>query len=334
MNEKIQPTFHVLALSGGGYRGLYTATVLAEMERVLGKPIAKHFDLICGTSVGGLLALGLADEIPMSELVEVFTKHGETIFKKKSWWHRRLDGWCTAKYDSQGLHSVLSELFGDKTIGDLKHPILIPTVNYSTGKGQFFKTPHHPSFKLDYEKKVVDVAMATTAAPTYFPLFKSDSSTYVDGGLVGNAPGLFGLHEVNTFLSPDEDAVTRLLAIGTMTIGATSRGNINLNIGILGWGAKLFDLIISAQESSTDHMLKHMLKDNYFSIDDQATPDQSKDINELDKVSKAATDVLIARGKAAARRAIGDRRFDLFSEHIAKDPTFYFGPNIRITEMK
>lgn len=334
MSENSKPTFHVLALSGGGYRGLYTATVLAEMERVLGKPIATHFDLICGTSVGGLLALGLADEIPMSDLVEVFTDQGEKIFKEPSWWRRYTFGLISSKHNPAGLHSVLTKLFGDKKIGDLKHPVLIPSVNYSTGRGQFFKTPHHSSFKLDYEKSIVDVAMATTAAPTYFPLYQKDYGTYVDGGLVGNAPGLFGLHEVNTFFSPNEEAITRLLAIGTMTIGATARGNSILDRGFLLWREKLFDLIISAQESSVDYMLRHMLKDNYFSIDDQATPDQSKDINKLDRASKAATDVLVARGMAAAQRAIGDTRFDLFSKHIAKEPTFYFGSNKSITETK
>ena len=71
------PTYHVLALSGGGYRGLYTATVLAELETVLGRPIASHFDLICGTSAGGMLALGLAAEIPAIELKALFEERGQ-----------------------------------------------------------------------------------------------------------------------------------------------------------------------------------------------------------------------------------------------------------------
>ena len=78
------PTYHVLALSGGGYRGLYTATVLAELEAVLGRPIASHFDLICGTSAGGMLALGLAAEIPASELKALFEDEGGRIFGCRS----------------------------------------------------------------------------------------------------------------------------------------------------------------------------------------------------------------------------------------------------------
>lgn len=199
------PTYHVLALSGGGYRGLYTATVLAELEIALGRPIASHFDLICGTSAGGMLALGLAAEIPAQELKAMFEDEGNRIFGCRSLSRRLLGFWLNAKHDSKGLKEVLSERFQDITIGNLKHRVLIPAVNYSTGRGQFFKTPHHPSFELDHHMRIVDVALATAAAPVYFPLARNKRGVFADGGLVGNAPGLFGLHEVNTFLTPDQD---------------------------------------------------------------------------------------------------------------------------------
>ena len=161
------PTYHVLALSGG-YRGLYTATVLAELEAVLGRPIASHFDLICGTSAGGMLALGLAAEIPASELKALFEDEGSRIFGCRSLSRRLLGFWLTAKHDSAGLREVLTERFQGTTVGDLKHRVLVPAVNYSTGRGQFFKTPHHPSFEFDHRMKIVDVALATAAAPVYF----------------------------------------------------------------------------------------------------------------------------------------------------------------------
>lgn len=79
------PPLHVLALSGGGYRGLYTATVLAELEQVLGRPIAQHFDLICGTSAGGMLALGLANEIPASELKDLLKSTARASSALAAW---------------------------------------------------------------------------------------------------------------------------------------------------------------------------------------------------------------------------------------------------------
>jgi hypothetical protein len=320
-------TYHVLALSGGGYRGLYTATVLAELEAALGHPIASHFDLICGTSAGGMLGLGLAAEIPASELKALFEEEGNRIFGSRSLARRIFGFWLTAKHDSAGLRAILAERFGEATVGDLKHRALVPAVNYSTGRGQFFKTPHHPSFELDHRLKIVDVALATAAAPVYFPLSRNERGVFADGGLVGNAPGLFGLHEIKTFLAPNSNALVRVLSIGTMTIGATVRGDASLDRGFGKWRGGLFDLVISAQESSVDYMLRQSLGSNYFQIDDKATPDQSKDVKALDRVSIGATNTLKDRGMHAAQRALGDPLFQPFRAHKAGVPIFYHGPN-------
>lgn len=231
-----------------------------------------------------------------------------------------------------GLQEVLRERFEEATIGELKHRVLVPAVNYSTGRGQFFKTPHHPSFELDHRMKVVDVALATAAAPVYFPLARNDRGVFADGGLVGNAPGLFGLHEVKTFLAPDQNVEIRVLAIGTMTIGATVRGGASLDRGFGMWRGGLFDLVISAQESSVDYMLRQSLGSNYFQIDDKATPDQSKDVKSLDRVSIGATNTLKDRGVHAAQRALGDPLFQPFRAHQAGVPTFYHGPNKNASE--
>lgn len=325
-NENL-PTYHVLALSGGGYRALYSATILADLEAALGgTPLARKFDLICGTSAGGLLALGLANEIPAIRLQETFEKDGSKIFGRRSLWRRALGFWLRAKHSNDGLRKVLDELFGDKIIGDLKHRVLIPAVNYSTGQGQFFKTPHHPTFELDYKMRIVDAAMATAAAPVYFPLVRNSRGVFVDGGLVGNSPGLFGLHEIQTFIADKTKPFRiRVLSIGTMTIGATIRGDSNLDQGILRWKGGLFDLVISAQESSVNYMLKHMLNDDYFKIDDQVTPDQSIDVKALDVVSAASTNTLRDRGKSAAQRTLGDLKFAPFRSHLPSIAHFYHG---------
>lgn len=330
VGNKELPVFHVLALSGGGYRGLYTATILRQLEEVLGHPIAAHFDLICGTSAGGMLALGLAAEIPATKLQGMFEEHGNRIFGSRSI-GRRLTGFFTkAKHSNQGLTEVLSETFGDMTMGQLKHRVLIPSVNYSTGRGQFFKTPHHPTFELDQLMTVVDVALATAAAPVYFPIVRNSRGAFVDGGLVGNAPGLFGLHEVRTFLAPEAGARVRVLSIGTMTNGATMPGGANLDRGFWQWKESLFNLVISAQESSVDYMLRQILKDDYVSLDEKPTPEQSNDVKKLDKVTVAATNTLKDRANHTFQRAIGDPKFQVFRTHYAKPASFYHGPNKNI----
>ena len=175
--------------------------------------------------------------------------------------------------------------------------------------------------------KLVDVALATAAAPVYFPLSRNERGVFADGGLVGNAPGWFGLHEVQTFLAPNQQAKIRVLAIGTMTIGATVRGGASLDRGFGKWRGGLFDLVISAQESSVDYILRQTLGDNYYPIDDKATPDQSKDVKSLDHVSVGSTNTLKDRGVHAAQRALGDPLFKPFRTHQPAPATFYHGPN-------
>jgi uncharacterized protein len=323
--------YHILALSGGGYRGLYSATILRHLEDALGKPLARHFDLICGTSAGGLLALGLAAEIPAVALQAVFEEQGSRIFDNQGFWRRCTGFIVRAKHSNTGLKAVLKEVFGTQTIGDLRHRVLIPTVNYSTGRGQFFKTPHHPSFELDYKAQLVDVAMATSAAPVYFPIVRTDRGAFVDGGLVGNAPGLFGLHEVRTFLSPGTLAPkVRVLSIGTMTNGATMPGGANLDRGFFQWRESLFNLVISAQESSVDYMLRQSLMDDYLSLDERPTPEQSADVANLDKVTVAATNTLKDRAMFTFQRVLGDPKFAPFRAHLAPSAVFYHGPNKNI----
>lgn len=319
-----QTKFHVLALSGGGFRGLYTATVLAALEDALGVPLAKRFDLICGTSVGAILALGLAKETPAQDLKNLFVRQGRKIF------NRRLAGMggiaFFARHTHRGLKDVLTNQFQDATLGDLSHPVLVPTVNYATGLAKVFKTPHNKSFEIDHKTSLVDVAMATSAAPTYFPIYATSRGKFVDGGLVANAPGLLGLHEAVQYFGVGEENV-RVLSIGTMSSGRTIRGDSALDLGFMRWRGRLFDLIISVQESITDSMLQHRLQDRYFLIDDPVEPDQAQDISSLDRVNQRAIDTLTARGTDRAQRVLGESKFQSFREHQAAPTTFFYGRN-------
>ena len=97
--------------------------------------MADRFDLICGTSVVGLLALGVAAEVPAVELQRIFIKNGKRIFGSSEWWRRwPIAPWVVAKHSSAGLRDVLCEIFSDATLGDLPHRVIVPAVNYTTGK--------------------------------------------------------------------------------------------------------------------------------------------------------------------------------------------------------
>ena len=323
--------FHILALSGGGFRGLYTATVLDEIEKFYRKPLAQAFDLICGTSIGGILALGVASEISAEKLKNIFIEHGSNVFKRNLsltsyfvWSYLKVS--LKAAYSQESLKNVLLQYFEDKTIGDLKHRVLIPTVNCAKGKGQFLKTPHHPSFKKDYRWSLVDASLATSAAPTYFPIFENDNGRFIDGGVVGNSPSLFGYHEAKHFLSDSEDLNIRILSIGTANQNFGLSGSFKLDAGFLRWKSSLFDILISAQEGSANYVLGHLLGSNFYQINAQPTPAQSKDIG-LDKTDKSAVRVLTELAMTSAQDFLGSKSSEIFLKHRPATPIFYHGPN-------
>ena len=307
--------FNILALSGGGFRGLYTATVLERLEKQVGKPVARCFDLICGTSIGGILAMALALEKPARDIMGLMEQHGPEIFAGRK---GLLSCLCKAKYRNRQLKRMVDELFGNHTLADSSYRLLIPVVNYSAGKPQFFKTSHNERLREDHKRRMSDVAMATSAAPVFFPIYKSEDTTscYVDGGLVGNAPGLFGLHEARYFCDQAIGDI-HLLSIGTMGGEFRMDASKTLNKGIIGWRENLFLLTISAQEKTADFMLRHQLDHRYHLIDELPTSEQEKNIG-LDVTSQAAIQTLKSMGEESARKFIGELVAPGFLSHTAE----------------
>lgn len=318
--------FQVLSLSGGGFRGLFTARNLELMEEQYGEHVADRFDLIAGTSIGGILALALACRVPARRLRELFEQHGAKIFESRGITSK----WSKAKYDNKYLKALLGsdEYLGKRLLGESKTRLLIPTVNYTTGAPQAFKTPHHENFGRDHLLSMVDIAMATSAAPTYFPIYAMNSQRYVDGGLIANAPGLLAVHEARTFLNCD-DADIHVLAIGTASSRTTADPNASLDRGLIGWGSCVFDLTISAQESLSKFMLGHVLSTRYLDMDVVLTEAQAASVG-LDKTGRASIEVLIGRATAVAQDFFGRGDFRTFMQHRPTQPAFYHGPNKNI----
>lgn len=331
MASSEQKRFQVLALSGGGYRGLYTAKILADLEQDIGGPIGRRFDLIAGTSIGGILALAVAMEIPAEQMVKLFEKHGPEIFKRRF----SMRGIMRAPYSQEPLKRLLSapELFDQQTLGICKHPVIVPAINYSTGQPQLFKTPHHTTFKRDHQFSLVDIALATSAAPGYFPRHTFNNNQYVDGGLYANAPGLLALHEAQTFLGQHPDTV-HLMSIGTMSSKFTADPRHNRGGGTYDWGGinpanmpkRLFGLSISVQESLSDFMLKHRMGSRYVHIDDVLTDERARAVA-LDKANAPAREVLLGAASERSKICIGREDCQAFLRHRIVTPKFYYGPN-------
>jgi predicted acylesterase/phospholipase RssA len=315
-------SFKILCLSGGGFLGLYTATVLAGLERRFGSPIAKHFDLIAGTSVGGILACGIAAEIPAEKIKSAFEKNGTSIFSSRPTANGPIWGFidvCRSlfrpKYSHRALKETVDEIVGQDTrIGDLKHPLIIPTINLSKGRPQIFKTPHHPSLTEDKELKVSDVALATSAAPTFFPLAEVRHSLFVDGGLYANSPDVLALHEAEYFFKKQVPDIS-MLSIGTTTSQFSFAHTIGRQLGSFSWMYKqrLVNVIIASQQQSADFMMRHRLDSRYLRLDAIQSKEQELSLG-LDVATLDAQKTIMALAESTLQDNINNSILNSFFE--------------------
>lgn len=338
--------FWILALSGGGYRGLYLATVLDELEKRAGQKLAEKFDLIAGTSVGGIVALALAKKISAMSVRNLFEEHGPRIFAArplpslgvraklllrflpmdlKEIYAALSPSLFHAKYEATYIKSLLERdlYFSDATFADLNHRLIVPTVNYTKGEPQFFKTPHHPRFERDIKVRLVDAALATSAAPTYFPLHRFDDSRYVDGGLIANDPTMVAVHEAVHILGIPFEKI-HVLSIGTMNTRVNADTSQGADFGLVDWKADIFHLTINAQEAMTHSMMKHALGERYLKIDTPLS-NQQADLVGFDKVTKAAIEALRGQAKIAVQEKISHAVVQKWLAHVAKRPKMFHG---------
>ncbi len=267
--------FRILALSGGGYLGLYAAVVLAELEARVGEPLGRRFDLIAGTSVGGLLSMALAFEVPMAELVKLFLERGEEVFSSR----RLPTGAVTRlldlsrsvmgpKYTGEALRKELTRHFGKRTLGDALHAVVVPAVDVTRSVTKVFKTPHAQASLGDAGLSAVDVTLATCAAPAFFPCVKVGDKLYADGGLFAVAPDQVALHEAELFMGAKPSKV-RMLSVGTATMGYQPTEKPEADVGAVGWltDGRLILTMISVQQQHVQAIMEDRLADRYMRLD-------------------------------------------------------------------
>ena len=292
--------FRILALSGGGYLGLYSAAVLAALEEQAGEPIGRRFDLIAGTSVGGITAAAVAFELPLSHLVRFFVEEGTEIFspraKPSGAVGRLLDlsrSVLGPKYDNEALRDAVHERLGEATFADALHPLLLPAVNVTRSLTKVFKTPHAEASRGDERVRVADAVLAACAAPAYFPSVEIGGALYADGGLFAVAPDQVALHEAEHFMGIDVARV-RMLSIGTATVGYQPAEGIDAEAGAVGWlsDGRLILTLIAVQQQHVQAMMEDRLGARYLRLDaewpadaglgiDIATPQAAKTLTSL-----------------------------------------------------
>ena len=308
-NQTNPNEFRILALSGGGYLGLYTAVVLAELEKRAGEPLGRRFDLLAGTSVGGLLAMALAFEVPMAEIVRLFVERGEEVFSSRGLpggrVTRLLDMTRSVlgpKYSGEALRRELARHFGERTMGDARHAVVVPAVDVGASRTKGFKTPHTQGSLGDEGLSAVDVTLATCAAPAYFPCVKVGERLYADGGLFAVAPDQVALHEAQHFMGAKQARV-RMLSIGTATRGFQPADSIDPEAGAVGWlsEGRLILTLISVQQQHVQAVMEDLLEDRYLRLDadwpaqaglgiDVATPEAAKTLIALGEKTLRTTE--------------------------------------------
>jgi uncharacterized protein len=323
--------FRILALSGGGYLGLYSVRLLARLEEIAGRPIAQSFDLICGTSAGAIAALALSLEIPAAEIEKVFVEHGPRIFPQIKGPFREmkrtlsfLESLWRPKYSDRVLRVAIATLIGeDPTLGSARHRLALPLVNVTTGQIEVVKTPHLANWTHHASFKMVDVGLAAAAAPTYFPLAEVNNSLYVDGAIFANAPDLLGVHEAEYYLKVPSEEI-EVLSVGTTTGSFSlplSRGRA---YGSARWlrGGRLFATITSAQQQVTQVILRHHLGDRYLRIDTQRATGIESDLT-FDGATEYGTKTILSLADHAFEEAMKRPSINAILEATAPAATFY-----------
>lgn len=307
--------YKILSIDGGGIKGLYSAVILDQFEKKYG-PIHQHFNLICGTSTGGIIALALALGIPASEIVKFYTEKGPKIFPYVTPWSRKFHEWkavlCLSKYKNNQLRAALEEVFQDKKIKDCLSDVLIPSVNITSGKPYVFKSDYIPRYTRDSERLLVEVSLATSAAPTYFPIVNLNTKNdglqqFVDGGLFANNPSLYGIQE---FLANKEEigfSNYMLLSISSLHEGTSIPLVNKLRKPFFGWKEQLISLMIDSQSMATHFHIEYLRKfagGEYIRIPSAVLVDSERAIISLDLAHKKSISLMVEKGQQMASKWI------------------------------
>lgn len=301
---------NVLSIDGGGIRGIIPAMVLAEIEKRTGKRICELFDIIAGTSTGGILALALTKpksgsnepEFTASELIGLYENEGHKIFPKSIWGAvRQLRG---AKYQEDGLVKLLKDKFGDARLKEALTRVIITSYDLETRKSWFFKSEKARNVPLDeYDYPMADVARATSAAPTYFrpakikgkqwdkakeKLIDNIERVLIDGGVQANNPAMCAYAEA---VDLNSDAQICVVSLGTGEVPIENRGEEGEKWGekadtwsLIGWGKPVIQMTMDGPGDTVHFQLKQMNRrgDNNYYYRLQAS--LTEDCEELDSI--------------------------------------------------
>jgi len=279
MNNTANPKYKILAIDGGGIRGIIPAIILTEIEKRTQKQIFSLFDLIAGSSSGGILALGLtkprldlagSDSPPVAqysaeELLQIYLEYGAEIFYEP-FWEQLLgqleDIFVQPKYSSEGREEIIKQYFGDSPLENNLKEVFVTSYDieqripiFFTNKLEKQQTKSKKFRKLCLGFTLTDAALATSATPTYFAPYRVSSShntngfyTLVDGGLVANNPANLAILEAQISRQENQQALNiediLVVSLGTGSLTSVYPYDQVKNWGLLQWTKPLLNMVL------------------------------------------------------------------------------------------
>ena len=295
-------TYRILSIDGGGVRGLLVAVLLEQLdERVPGW--RDKIDLVAGTSTGGIIALGLAKGLEPSDLRELYYDRSPEIFGSP--WYELREGLplFRAKYSNRRLREELTRVLGDTLLRDLNKKVLIASFDLDDEANGSWKPKFFHNFSgsdTDEDRRAVDVALYTSAAPTYFPA----AGGYIDGGVVANNPSMAALAQTQderAIVNPPALDDVALLSVGTGFVPRKITGLDN-DWGYTQWVRPLLRVMFDGLAGVPDYQCSQLLGENYHRLDYAFQ-------NEIELDDWTARDDLVRIGEVEMEEAL---------EHTAK----------------
>jgi patatin-like phospholipase/acyl hydrolase len=305
----------VLSIDGGGIRGLIPALVLAELEDRSGRRVADLFDLVAGTSTGGIIALALTmpaqDGSPRwraSDLVELYATEGPHIFHASLFDRVRSGGGVLdERYPADGIETALAHYFGEARLSQTPASVDVLVSAYETRmRSPFFFRSQRARVDPSYDFRLREVARATSAAPTYFEPLRlvneADSQAYslIDGGVFANNPAMCALADA---LAGHVDREVTMLSLGTGALTRPLPWEQIKDWGLAGWARPLIDVIFDGVSDTIDFQVRQVLGEGgYWRLQTELT----RASDDLDDSRPGNLELLRAEASALIERAGGE----------------------------
>lgn len=293
--KNLRPRKVILSLSGGGYRGLFTAHVLERLHRELGSgKLLDRVDMFAGTSIGGIIATALATGCKPERIKKLLVDRGSAIFPSK-WFRTIRQGMGKALYDPKNLRAAIKEAIptADKAkLGELHKPLLLPAVSWNSSKLHVLSSAaFQDSDTLGLT--LMDAMLATSAAPTYFPAHSVAGHVFVDGGLAANAPDLIALQRAKALWGEGCDVV--MISIGTAN-SQPGQDPVRMPQRGMTLVKPLLDVVMAAQEiHATNAAAAALGESSYIRLNFMQPANQQKRLG-LDVANDGSTSILTSMG--------------------------------------